>query len=1307
MHRVVISRTYPLLGALAVALLGATACSPTQFFGGGDEPKLATYRAVNEECAKLDLSGKKLGAPALRGIVKCLNRDGAMNATEAWLGSVDDRALTSWIETANAYVFANPSRLWGIERAHSALTRAGLLDPMLEPMGRALADPRWVTGAIDLLAPIFAEDPELAFAALEKIGGALDARSIGKDLRLALSLAEARAFGALQARLHSSSGERSYETLVEDARRLLTAEIAAHEGHVAVLPELGRALESGRLAKSLDALVGANEAETAAKVPGLSEAFRALGENGARIFTGVAGLTSEMNRPLKCLRGGLVVANGNEHSMRELLARPSADAGWFLQRENLLALMALKPFCDYPASLPVYYSSMFELAAKPAIVPTADGLRAFWDSGEGKLLIDLLSETGAHWSRDLAPFLSELSAREAWGDLLLALGAADSASMSRAGSLIRFAAEPDAGLGGRSLLEVLSLALRSSKPEALHDLALGLRALSQSPQPVASPLLRGLWSGYAITSTHPWVETLSSLLSESRANAVTRESVDAFFRHARGPGFRAMLDEVSAMAADGRLKQLIGAGVTLSHRLALRGKHEIEESQDRARKPPKRALRHDLVAGDLAPFAAIVDSRALSPSCSKVDLSQSLAELEGARAAESAAQWEHSLSCLATGPVDHARIAEGLSFLLNEKTESGRSFLAMQVDLVKRNPWSGEEIEALYRRMVSALDSGALERSMEIARHWIGTATTGAGAVLRPALQMLGETMGRGRAQARLLQTHLASWLKRPDFPELVRELRVAGEAAADVFREQGRPFLKPSNPPEAAFDRIKRWVGNKECKLITATTATEWERAKNLRALEVLQEYRDGLTNWELVNGKPRMAFGEAERRELLRELLERMADPARSDASSPLSGALPRIAEHLKQLAGERGMSPGTYFADWVQSRSNDWELTRYFYPEEKNPRVRLLNSLDRLELVLLNNDFKAPGIPPRNFALKFAEDLAEAWGDEDPSRWPKMIRELYPPGSGKRPKTLAEVVKDIEKAQRKFEKLAGFPDMPKCKNKEGGPEDTEDPDSPGLELPSWLPGPIEEMKAGLFHNRQILHVLKQNLPGSGHRHEGGLKLLRAVLYEFHASTPAGDRGSNDLRKNNLAVALKLARAGALRQLGRQGWRLKERDPEVAGAIDRIIRALTSPAVSSWFLSLPAPLLTALDLTDSVDPLASYSASGESGSAFGLAATAFSEQVKRLEADPRYEALRSEDVREGLWEFLAEQSPDPRLRSASRKLRLELARELDSGEIEQYLLLIQRKPDKFYRLLEGLALSAERGEPVEILRILRRSVP
>ena len=206
----------------------------------------------------------------------------------------------------------------------------------------------------------------------------------------------------------------------------------------------------------------------------------------------------------------------------------------------------------------------------------------------------------------------------------------------------------------------------------------------------------------------------------------------------------------------------------------------------------------------------------------------------------------------------------------------------------------------------------------------------------------------------------------------------------------------------------------------------------------------------------------------------------------------------------------------------------------------------------MLVLNADFNF--VLPENYALKFLGLVGRAWGDEPRSLWPAEIQQMY--ARGGRPQTLREAFEEIKSMQGLAENLLGFPDLPDCSRGRTGQR--------GISLV-----PLE-VRARVFNLSQIVSVIERNLPDSPGQYRGGMKILRDILYQLWASTPASDRGTSDGWKNNLSLGPKLARLGAFRQISR-GVRLavlsenqgtRDGDRVLDAAIQGLIAGSMQPA-------------------------------------------------------------------------------------------------------------------------------------------------
>src|SRR5690606_33414599 len=89
--------------------------------------------------------------------------------------------------------------------------------------------------------------------------------------------------------------------------------------------------------------------------------------------------------------------------------------------------------------------------------------------------------------------------------------------------------------------------------------------------------------------------------------------------------------------------------------------------------------------------------------------------------------------------------------------------------------------------------------------------------------------------------------------------------------------------------------------------------------------------------------------------------------------------LRRHLYRFLSEIGEETVTH---WFFSRASDPVPVALMDPETRMLRVRWMTSLDRLESILVNSDFRLDlfghefGV---NYGLKFIGRFAEAWGDE----------------------------------------------------------------------------------------------------------------------------------------------------------------------------------------------------------------------------------------------------------------------------------------------------------------------------------------
>ncbi len=262
--------------------------------------------------------------------------------------------------------------------------------------------------------------------------------------------------------------------------------------------------------------------------------------------------------------------------------------------------------------------------------------------------------------------------------------------------------------------------------------------------------------------------------------------------------------------------------------------------------------------------------------------------------------------------------------------------------------------------------------------------------------------------------------------------------------------------------------------------------------------------------------------------------------------------------------------YLIRWLHERSNDPKLIKFFYKDETRPRVRVVNSLDRLDLVLTEAARTPDPFTGDNLAFKFLVQMGEAWGDEEPSAWPDAIRAKYEkdPSPKNYPKTLRQAVTEMIQTLSGFEALTGYPNRPYCPRASDVPADIEVGNgSQGIPLAVTF-----DQKTGVYNMRQVFGVLLENLPGSGSQMDGGLKVLRDLFFELYYSTPPDKRCNGDSRcfkdktkeSNNLWVILRTVEMGLTRNIGRLMAGTDINDPTFKDFFDTLVDGVLSPDLS-----------------------------------------------------------------------------------------------------------------------------------------------
>jgi hypothetical protein len=1176
---------------MTLVLVSTAACSPGMFFGGGGaDPQIIdqkSYRQVNLACSGLDLSSSQIDVPTFKRLLGCFNSNGSLQPLADMVAQTSDDDLQAILDIGNKYFLNDDRLIFELEQTYYALLNKGILDVSLAQFGKLLQNSKFVASGLALLRAEFSGDDTALLKALELYATQITSDNTKLLLDLGVSIAGSRAFPELESRFRGDSprGLKLFD---------ISSALLDYMKGVNQLPprrcqkSLGlQALESvvnNDLYLVLDApnVIGADPTLYPVTIPRFASFLYVTGANGARIFDGLSMLFTSLNGPVSCLGGGAVVPNADLNLLQELIRVDSPKVSEFVRETIKLDFVPLNSACQLPPQTQVYYPAMISLASTRAMEPTADVLKGLYTVGRIEpnldtcapepslplvdLLITFLTDRGTDLKSGttlLLPLLSELTDRGVWEDLLLVASLPTPEARAKLQSMLQFLVTAVPGVGA-STYDVFANAIAKTSPLDFYNFVSSMETFVDSPTPLLVPSLTALRSAFYANDVHPLIDIIHNVLASASANP---RFFEALSRISAKPQFQGVVGMVSDMsrADDGRLKDLLGAVVTLFHKFGQRGKVPVNDTTE----PPLAPLtRHDLVASNLVAFPLLdtLANPALA-ACDAVDFSIPTGD---PRYAGWGVQVGNLLACVNSDGA-HQDVVDSINFLQNAPTaDKSESILALGVQLLENLGLSHDEYAWFTNKFTSSIDDGTVNRAAGAVPFWVP--------VVQPLIQLarpLTATDALLQSMHRI-ESFAADVVSRADFPKLLNY-------ASDLFSRDPEPVSAPTiRQPD--YDELARWIEAKECEHVPKADPSGYLRA---RAAEVFSEYRNEVTVWDLdpsgvkspVVGwvRPREGWGKQELHDALEPVLQKLSEGVVGDAAHSVQQALLNVIGYFSggvdEHVGPVHHYPPSYLRDWVKNRSDDWVPVTYFYPGDREPRVRLVSTLDRFELVLINSDVVAP-VLNSNFGLEYLADMGEAWGDEPYEAWPAEIKAKFPIGGKKAPITIAEAVAKIITAQKTFEDLVGMPDIPKCASVEGVP-------STYFKHGVLPEGKADlQLKAGLYNSRQVLSVLTENLPNGYYidskgnpivdangklihsPNSGGLKVLRDMFFQLYYSTPTKYMNPKAGWNNNLSVIIKLVRDGFTHQIGRAVRNFDDGDPTLLDFFSSFVLAGTAKA-------------------------------------------------------------------------------------------------------------------------------------------------
>ena len=1084
--------------SMASALV-LSACSPGMFSGKPNDSVagIQGYRRINTSCSQLNLSSSQLDTPTFRRLVDCFNSEGGLDAVAKLVHDLPEAELSPVIQALNRYFLSRPQMLFQIESTVNTLKSRGALDSVFQQAMTIFNHPQFVQELIGFFSDAGSQE---SLQLLAHLAPKMNAEDVATGIDAGLSISGAKAFQSFQRHLRGPSPSgRDLLGLSQDIQSFYQSRGA---GNMDLTRDLLKASVDGRLFRLWDDVIGTGAEKIAGNVALQSTVMEALFGANAALGHDITSLFHYLNGPLDCLSDSKEIPNANLNVFREISLLPTSEVANYIRRTNFLTILAVKPFCNFPPELAQYYGSMIELTETSAIEPAATLLKSLYQNGLAEPVVGFIADTGKDNTQGiqlLLPVLSELTERGAWPDILLNLSLLRPEDRGAFTSVVNYWLNPSADLAGHSPYDLTTLAMKQVSAKRIYRLLQGMGEIIDSDEALIEPLLQSFRTGYYADGYHPFIEMGRSFLSDAASNPELFTSLAKISQH---DSFPSALTLLAAMSKDGRLKDVVESSLTLFHKFSLQGAGPVLAVSE----PGFTARRaHNLSGSDLklVPF-----SRGLSPSedpCSRLSIAKRFED-----------EIPDYFAC-ANQRGGYDSLAQAFSVLNNEHAEDGRKYLNIPMDLINGWDMKTDQAGELINIVLRSSKNGSLDRLTGLFPLVITQKVGGVGPVLRPLLDVIKPVMEKARASLHRVLDVVADAMVRPDIPEILSYLDKLSAVKPEPSSARALPTFD--------LKEIMRAVKVKECVLEPSSQMK--------RALELVDDYQNSLSAWELVGGRPRRSWKSEEIHAEVGPIFKKLGDPAQSNSEKPLLDAAVNVIQYFSLKTGDQVVTQKSHYAPeelgrWFNDRAKDYQVISYIYPGETKPRAKVVTSLDRLEELLVGADFKFA--LPDNFALKFLQMVGESWGDEDRSVWPKEIQIQFP--YPKAPPTLRKTYQKIAQTLRTYEDLLGLPKLHECEDM-GTQKDERDPSTvwrmPNFIIPSWV-------KANLFNLHEVLPVLEENLPGSGTSQAGGLKLLRDLFWELHSSSPADGLSPHAGWANNLSLVTQVGRLGVPRELSRQ---------------------------------------------------------------------------------------------------------------------------------------------------------------------------
>ena len=1108
------------------------------------------YRTINPDCAGVDLSNAKLKSKDARKVLTCLNSNQSVDPLVQLVNRISDEELDALLDVGNRQFIDRPQRLHEVDVTWGQLKTVGVQKELIASLGKSMRHPELTLAVGQALAHLQAADGRTLDPFLVALSKKLDRDSMRTLVSWMLDAGGSKAFESFQKDLLSDSVTGiSIDEAATQASTFARATALRDDGSQDRDPlrELFKNVRTGALFPALDRLNGTTPDQMrvgVARYGGLLHTLAADQSKGLRAFQKVM---HGMQGPVPCMKASYTIPDFRQFGLGELYRVKATEIRTYLARGKPNEIVFGDALCDLP---PEFLKAVWEaepFVDGPIVDEAHELLLTFHDTGLEPLIISV-TDPDLNSINRMIPLFSEVTARGIFDDVLLFISmAAPGEGRERLKASLGLWLDPAAD--GKSLQDQFITLLARLDPSEIAGIIRAAQPVLKEPESVATSLLSSIRTTFEINASEP----LLSLARDELANDDFRhKTLPILLKLSKMPEADAAIRWASKMGESGELVPLVDTILSLFHRYAEDHAQTVEIPALTVA-PFVSGRAHNLARSDLMDWKIAIRQGAgdadladasLDPyaACRAVDLTMNLTDTSNPGFN---AQMKNMARCFRTGAADDMA-GPAVDFFADTKVSDGQtSLIQFLMDGIKKIDLSAVEIKAWVDRLNQANTRGEVPRLIQSIPLLVHGAD-GQSSLTRPLLDLWSPIVQNAFVQWQRLESLGADLIRREDLAPIVSLVRTLDD------RDSPLPPPKVSIWEDLATkNRVRELVQNRECYSDPIGI--------NARTKQIVSDFEYGVTGFEQIGGRARTQYSNEDMKAELQPTIQKLADPSSGAPTKSVIRALLNVMHYFTLKPGEPFQLGRHYLPEelgrWLHDRSEDYQPLLYFFPGDAQPRVRLVNSLDRLELVLYNAYFTY--VLPDNNGQKFLQMIAESWGDEPRSSWPAEIQAQYPPGS--RPATLHETYDKMAGTLGTFGTLIGYPKVPDC-TPHGVPGDGLHIPQGLITVPGWMAPGLDDVKNRLFNMQMVLPVIAENLPDAHGPHAGGMRVLRDLFYELVSSTPAQYRNARSGERNNLSIIYHLIRVGLMRNSGRL---LRHPDPSFEAFFRGFVTAADAPGV------------------------------------------------------------------------------------------------------------------------------------------------